>query len=348
MLSPLNQPLPKWDVKGWSSPMVDFKFTTASDFDRTYETTSVKVDIPEVKKAATFYVANMRRVWLLYFSGTTAFAHGTLWGKFVEIATRELTNQDDPDLAEFALQLRIRDRAKELFAKESASHRMNPSLLERFGELSLINFDAFTAAAGEAGQDVFRAIFTSMVIMAWSSYETLCGDLWIAAVDNRKSLAERVISVQPDSGGKTEPKAQESKKFDISDLATFDYDLRTKLGRFLKHTERVKFDRLQQIEKSYEWAFQEAIYHATRDNPHRKKLRALELTRNLWVHRAGLVDERLKRDWSSSGIKDIHLPPLGSELVIDGSLAKDLIDSAIRSADTLIKSVDDWLCNNSD
>jgi hypothetical protein len=156
----------------------------------------------------------------------------------------------------------------------------------------------------------------------------------MAAVDARRTLAEAVIN-RPQEG----EKKSESKKFDLASLQDFDYDLRGKWGRFLKHVQRVRFDRFTHICKSYSHTFNEDIRFSLSND-----IRALEFIRNLWVHRAGYVDQKIAEDWEEKPrITGIPLPPRDTEFVLDGALVKRLMDAASLSAEELVKFTDDKL-----
>jgi hypothetical protein len=329
--------------------MLDFKYTQASFFDRRYEKADANLASCDIREVAKVYKKNMRRVWLLYFSGSNAIHWGESWGRCVQKAGQTMLNLAEPTVQQIHNRWdEVCPLAYELFNNEAKQIGGDPEMVKRMGENALGNFTVLTSSVDAqdgsgVGEDTFRAILVSMVLLSWAAFESLAGDLWVAAVDLRPKLADSIINARRDQNG-NQQKGADSKKVDFAVLKDFNYNLTGRLGSFLRHVEKVDFDNLEKICHAYDTAFGEEAEAVTTKNPYRSDLRALELVRNVWAHRAGIVDDQMCNSWK--GIT-IDLPNKGSEFIVDGAVARQLIDAAICSADSLIRFVDAWLVNNS-
>jgi hypothetical protein len=118
----------------------------------------------------------------------------------------------------------------------------------------------------------------------------------------------------------------------------YKYNISDKMGTIL--SEKFKFDRLDGIREAYSLAFYNAadeVDAALTD----RALDALSQTRNLIVHRAGLVDRRCYDQ-----TKKLPLGPkgeIGAPILLDGEVIKALVEAGIDRCNHLIVAVDDWL-----
>ncbi len=161
-----------------------------------------------------------------------------------------------------------------------------------------------------------EAILSAMVIGAWTAFETLAGDLWVAALNTSpRRLArlsgdkKRIIRLAKTGTEKAErlQGMLESRRTqdgegkivhlsDVQELSKGTYDLSGKMGNLLRNS--FKFTTLTGIREAYAVAFDEhsqAIDDALKDG----SLDVLCLVRNLIVHRAGRADSTYCKEASS-------------------------------------------------
>jgi hypothetical protein len=220
-----------------------------------------------------------------------------------------------------------------------------------------------------AGRDEFLrgldATLTGMVVGAWTAYETLAGDLWVAALNlHPEGLSDlggkltpsikdsiRRAEKQQDEPRSDEETSPESTRDDnvkgksinipIRFLQKTHYNLSKDMGNILKS--RYEFSKMSSLREAYALAFakdRDSVINAVID----PCLDALNGVRNVIVHKAGKVDERFRK--SVPGDPRFAVMKDDDELLLDGALVESLISPAVKVAVDLIKSVDDWLIKN--
>ncbi|HEX5424631.1 MAG TPA: hypothetical protein VFW94_13875 [Candidatus Acidoferrales bacterium] len=169
-------------------------------------------------------------------------------------------------------------------------------------------------------------------MLAWTAFEVLASDLWVAAVNLQPNpLAVRFSQSLQD-------KAQ-GKSVTVSSLAAYgdhDFNLSNLMGEVLR--DKADFASLQTTRAAYERTFGTDVPAFTSPN-----LRLLELVRNLILHKAGIVDSVFLKALRDKAIKVSH-PDLstlegGQQLPITRSLAAALIDSAVDSGIAIMEFV---------
>lgn len=215
----------------------------------------------------------------------------------------------------------------------------------------------------EALGPAIEAWFASQVLGAWTTFETLAGDLWTEAINARpRGLAEltgwskRIVEKAGSSGDRRDLRDEgafgggldvaESKRIDLSDIHRItrgSYDIRNKIGDLLRP--RFKFTTLAGIRKAYSVAFSEkekkarpdAIDAALAD----QSLDALAAVRNLIAHKAGVADDDYIKD--AVRIPKAPRPERGQQLQLDGDLCYSLIEPVMTRCFDLLTGVDKWL-----
>jgi len=168
----------------------------------------------------------------------------------------------------------------------------------------------------------------SIVIEAWTLFESLSEDLWEAA-----------LNFHPTVLGNLKGKA----RFTFDDLQRNGFDVRNKMGTILKRQKDVGFRTLWDIRDSYSLAFsvQAAPIEAVLDD---KTLKYAAAVRNLLIHKRGVIDQEFCNQ--TSGIPDIpEFDPNGPPIVfpISGELCAKLTDSRRASACWLVNAVHAWI-----
>jgi hypothetical protein len=174
-----------------------------------------------------------------------------------------------------------------------------------------------------------EAWLAAQIVSGWTSFETLAGDLWEAALNcHPNDLAE--LGTQE----KTVP---------IILLQKYGFDLSQRMGSLLK--EKRPFDRLENIRENYNLAFHidgEKINEVLSSD----LLDVMSSVRNLLVHHAGIVDERYLRR-----IKSLPFAPraeVGDRIKLDGDIVDRLSTAMKLIGSGLLHAVDDWLDAHTD
>ncbi len=182
-----------------------------------------------------------------------------------------------------------------------------------------------------------EGIAAAILIGAWTAFETLSTDLWIAAVNQR-----------PHTLGHSEPKASDDvvvfqrKSILLDHIRDWDFDLREHMGDAIAY--KFNFQSLKGIRHAYEKTFpDESTVNEPLKHP---DLWLLSSIRNLYVHRGGIIDVTFDRNVQSN--EELAVLGIGEELRPSSDLIKQLLQSAYRCSVDLLLAVDKWLINNPD
>lgn len=172
---------------------------------------------------------------------------------------------------------------------------------------------------------------SAQLTLAWTAFEILASDLWVAAVNWDSDLAVRYS----DAGGNSQ-----SKSISIPSLASYgthDFNLSNLMGDVLRDT-KADFTSLKSTKFVYESTFG-TKFHVFDSG----ELKLLELLRNLISHKSGIADERFIKGISDSFIKsaitDLPAIEAGEAFPITSKLAKQLINGAIVEGENLVEAV---------
>ncbi len=204
-----------------------------------------------------------------------------------------------------------------------------------------------------AATDAVELLMSMQIVGAWSAYEILAGDVWLAAVNARPgSLGVNAwTSAKDRKPDYDEPEQPTTKAISLDAIRKIDFDLAHRFGEIVRR--EFGFNALDGIAKAYQAAFRvvqkgkvavpEAVKAWFRGKDF-DDLRVLESLRHATVHRGGLADpiflERVKNDPEFSS-----LPP-NSPIPIDGVKAKRYTEASVSCARSLITGVDEWLAKN--
>lgn len=183
-----------------------------------------------------------------------------------------------------------------------------------------------------------ESLLASVLISAWTAFETLAGDLWVAAVNARPdSLGENVFGTNA--------------TIDFGLLREFDYQIEGRLGDAARKKDHGKFNSLDSIKEAYLLAFRAPPGDAKAKsspnlvqlfNTYFRPLRVLELLRNLLAHQGGKVDAiflaKIKPfDYDLAKLEADKPIPLQGNMVIQG------VGPVIEFGTKLIEFVDSWM-----
>jgi hypothetical protein len=181
-----------------------------------------------------------------------------------------------------------------------------------------------------------RVLLSSSTSIAWTAFECLATDLWVAALDSRPTtLAQRALKSLP---GEDQLDGISGKAVAVWQLARHGFDLRSCMGRLLKP----KFDltSLSNIRKAYSGAFEKSmqldVLFTTQD------LNLLEASRHVIVHRGGIVDEEFASRTKTMGIGYT----VGAPLPLDGKMVSRLANAGVDAGCQLLTFVEGWLTAN--
>jgi hypothetical protein len=181
-----------------------------------------------------------------------------------------------------------------------------------------------------------EGLLSSMILGAWTAFETFAGDLWEAALNARPEELAKLSGRRghrSDSGGE-----QATKDIDLNRLAQNKFDVSKTMGTLLR--ERFNFQILEGIRDAYECAFGQYCENA-RKALFDDSLRHLSAVRNLLVHKAGKIDHKFKDDTKTSPHFADSKPD--EQIKIDGTVVADLVSRAVIQSIAMLMSVDKFV-----
>ena len=213
-----------------------------------------------------------------------------------------------------------------------------------------------------------KAMFSALVTGSWTAFEALLGDLWEAVVNEHPGQLgalkgdPKVVNVEvlarlkkagatrlkmEDVSGSRQDLREEQKSKDVPLTRIIRFsggscDLSKRMGTVLRG--RYQFSALGEARKAYGEAFkthEKGIVGALADT----SIDALKEVRNLIVHHAGKAN--VKYILLASGTAAPKIAE-GECLELDDSVLSTLINSVIKQAVSLIRSVDQWVKEEAD
>jgi hypothetical protein len=189
-----------------------------------------------------------------------------------------------------------------------------------------------------------NAFCSSLVIQAWTTFETLAEDLWVAAVNARPS---RLASLKGSSRSKyrinkdNKPQAEKvPKSIPFAALQQRHFNVGAVMGELLLEVSRVSFRSLGNIREAYHLAFSEQS-QSIDFQLDREELQYIAAIRNVLIHKAGKVDTEFFEQ--TKLIPNMEALNEGDTFPLSGVLTKNLVDSVVDISYALIKSVYAWL-----
>ncbi len=205
----------------------------------------------------------------------------------------------------------------------------------------------------------FTHLMEMQIVACWTAFETLAGDLWVAAVNAQPSplamLSGSRTRISKGKGKRSDEAKfspdesnapQDDKEVSLSDIMRLSrgtYDISHCMGSLLKR--RFKFTSLSGIRRAYGAAFDpkrqreltEVLDGVLADS----SFDALSAVRNLIVHKSGVADDDYLEDMKSAPAA----PKLtiGQRLSVSGRLVCDLIGPVTKQSVALLRAVDAWV-----
>jgi hypothetical protein len=178
-----------------------------------------------------------------------------------------------------------------------------------------------------------KLIKQTLLVHAWTGLESSAKNIWIAAVNSRPmALGHKSFSSLQDDQREA---GFTSKMIQVGLIAKYGFDLRQSLGTIL--SERFDFTSVDGINRTYQGAFgmdsilSQGLLEGT--------LVKLEKTRNLLVHRAGIVDDTYKRTTQCD-------QESGTELDVSDADLDIFISASLKATINLFKFADNYLASS--
>lgn len=187
----------------------------------------------------------------------------------------------------------------------------------------------FSNYVDEDTRDIYDTLMSSQLVLGWTAFETLAGDLWEAAINTHcQSLVSR---------------AWKGKPIPFESLRENAFNLTNKMGTVLRDRLENPFQSLKSIKKTYQDAFPEG--HVSEDAFWEdKNISSVFHIRNLIVHRASIVDDKFRNDCKSD--PRIVCPPIKERFYLDGKLLTELLTGLFTAANHMVQSVDGYIDRN--
>jgi len=157
-------------------------------------------------------------------------------------------------------------------------------------------------------------------------------DIWIAALNARPNSLGANIAKKVRDGN-----SNEGKQIKLPELEKFGWNIAGKLG--FAYAYKYDFSRCEECRNAYFDAFRVDEVRKLFDS---SELRKLNAVRNLFVHKAGIVDQKFIKQSAISNAK------VGEVFRVSPSEVSKLCLMAIDTLCELVKFVDRWLKDNPD
>lgn len=174
--------------------------------------------------------------------------------------------------------------------------------------------------------EIYDTLMSSQLVLCWTAFETLAGDLWEAAINTH---CPNLVS-----------RAWKSKSVSFEVLRDNGFNLANKMGTLLRAHLKNPFQSLNDIREAYQNAFPQGWVSEDGfwDN---KDVSSTFAIRNLIVHRAGVVDDKFAKECRSDS--RIVCPPIKERFYLDGKLLTELVTGLLDFAKRMIQSVDGYI-----
>lgn len=287
---------------------------------------NIRVDnaVPALRGPIEAFVSNLRRLETLLHLPL----HAIFFSRVFERAYFTALFEETGNLTEkLPLSQSIHDRANE---------KLNKLILQcqRNGTVNAVargGLDMIGPAGGAAIWLGLEAVLIGQITGIWTAFEVLAGDLWQAALNAHPASLANLNAL---SGGK------KGKKFvRLDDLARNRFEVSQKMGTILKS--KFNFTILAGIRRAYLCAFRE---EKIRNAIESESFSVLAAFRNVFVHRAGLVDRDFKNQ--TSNVPRLSGMEIGKRVPIDGEMVEGVIAPAIDTSVALIELVSKWIVEN--
>ena len=311
------------------------------------------VRVPAVEPVAKSFIANIDRTINMLILPTFCIYWARNFGRIEVEAMVNLTGVPRFSKASIDTEIieRLRREMDRLETEENRARMADP-LPERPFPEAVACIPMVIAAGGTRAPSGFEAILANAIVGAWTTFETLAGDLWEVALNvHPYKLAELKGSPWMKAADNDESRGltgdfRDTKSLRLSWLQRVEYDTRNSMGTLLRH--KFDFASFDDVKNAYTVAWSAA------DDSAKIKvilgdqdLDLLQSIRNLLVHRGGVVDRKFLNRITKKSTKEINPHFTGAEigkpLPINGTAVAHLVTVMIDSSKKLLTFVDAWL-----
>jgi hypothetical protein len=324
-----------------------YNFREAGRFDRSYQKFANSVSHLELALVYRSMAENIRRVECLQFLAPLSFFFSQFTYSWLARASLELTGHLPDKLAgeKEELSSKIGNRMNELktgWLKQWAGAE-NDLFEEVYKQGNALLDEMLSQDPGYFFGPGIEAVLSSMLLGAWTIFESFATDAWVVALNANPKLAYYASKT---AGRKTKDDAEsvdndEGKSVTVELVDEYDYDLRGKMGFILKASKKFNFNRHRGIAAAYACTFGKDASNVF-DDPKYRRLVVLEGIRNVIAHSGGRIDaqfkDRAKKRPSEYG--SLANLKIGDLLPLDGSMAKEFMNLAIDACCALMPIVE--------
>ncbi|MDB5079574.1 MAG: hypothetical protein JWP00_1498 [Chloroflexi bacterium] len=197
----------------------------------------------------------------------------------------------------------------------------------------------------EAISSGIQALAYSAITFSWTSFESMAGDLWVSLVNNNPhEFGDKAfnlpVSEQAKQRGEIaakQPEGLANKLIEYRFLAEHDFDLKNKMGTILR--DKFDFTGVYGVITAYSTIFPEKRADFSRILD-KKELKLLMKTRNLIVHKAGIVDNVYQKETREFDPPSMEL---GKPLFLDEQETANFVDTGIKAGIELISFIDNLM-----
>ena len=169
-------------------------------------------------------------------------------------------------------------------------------------------------------RDTYQALLFSAAVWIWCSFEILLKELWELALNHSGSYLSKNVATKLsklEHGGSID--LLRGRYISLEYLAKHGYNISDKLGTALSY--KFDFTSVNGVKEAYSAAFPKSV--TIRDALEIEGINALEATRNVVVHNAGVVDEDFCKKVNGSKSE------IGERLRLDTRRLNDYANSSI-------------------
>jgi hypothetical protein len=317
-----SQQCPKCGTWNWptgSEVRADLKFGSIQDLDRNVYA-DAKPASTQLATVCAAFTANMDRV-LAAARMPTLFI---FWEFYLNVLESTRSDRMTIDLV-----------------GPGRRHSMEPALTWQTDALSIDEW--FSRLPNEGMLIALEGLLSSVIVGAWTAFEALATDLWVAALNANPKLGVRALGaeVKPnDDDSEKRRKAKIKQAFPIQRLHKHDYKIKNAMGSLLRDSKKWDFGRRDETCDAYKAAFGVKASDSSELDSifDHLELQWLAALRNAFIHRGGIADE------SFLSLVEQHptlkKSQLDKPIKLDGQLAKPLIEIAATCGAKLISFVD--------
>jgi hypothetical protein len=218
----------------------------------------------------------------------------------------------------------------------------------QFGSTAFHTVAGIAAVHIDRMADPIREYIVSMLIQAWTVFEALSEDLWVASVNFHPTILGALKGTRVKQPGGEQAKKEESDtRVSFNDLQRYNFDVKSRLGTILnsRMNSNLSFRSLDGIRHAYGRAFSNGEA-AVRDILDWDMLRYLAAVRNLFIHKRGIVDDECIKQLK--GVSEAPLVEIGDAFPLSGQICQRLTGVAKQAGMSLVIAVHEWILAHSD